>query len=110
LVCFGFVTIFLGLADGGGGDSGGSFFSSTTIFSAARFFDSFLLLPSPSAVRWPHWHCVTYVRMCAGPDSLTSCYTYHSTASISSVAKIENMSLQRVFLQEQSQGKTKIFL
>ena len=72
-VCFGFVAIFLGLVLGGGGDRGGSFFSSMTIFSAARFFDSFLLLPSPSVVSSPHRQHVTYVRMCAGPDSFTSC-------------------------------------
>ena len=72
-VCFGFVAIFLGLVLGGGGDRGGSFFSSMTIFSAARFFDSFLLLPSPSVVSSAHRQHVTYVRICAGPDSFTSC-------------------------------------
>jgi len=59
LVCFGFVTLFLGLVLGGGGDSGGSFFSSITIFSADRFLDNFLLLPSPSVLSSPHRHWVT---------------------------------------------------
>jgi len=69
--------IFFGFAVSGGGDSGGSFFSSTTILSAARFFDNFLLLPSPSDVISPQRHCVTYVLMCAGPDSLMSCFAHH---------------------------------
>jgi len=56
LFCFGFVTIFFGLAVGGSGDSGGSFLSSVTIISAARFLDSFLLLPDPSALSSPHRH------------------------------------------------------
>ena len=51
LVCFGFMTIFLGLAVSGGGESGGSFCSSITMCSADRFLDNFLLLPSPSVLR-----------------------------------------------------------
>lgn len=52
--------------------NGGNFDSSSSIFSAARFFDIFLPLPSPSAVKLPTRHCVTNTFMCGGPFSLST--------------------------------------
>lgn len=52
---------------------GGSFRSSCSTVVAARFFESFLLFPSPSAENSPTDTRVTKLFMCGGPLSLMTC-------------------------------------
>uniref|UniRef100_A0A2M3ZM49 Secreted peptide n=1 Tax=Anopheles braziliensis TaxID=58242 RepID=A0A2M3ZM49_9DIPT len=52
--------------------------SCSSIFSAARFFDSFLPVPSPSVTIVPTLHCVTNTVMCGGPFSLMTSNTTDS--------------------------------
>ena len=51
----------------------GSCLRETSIFVAESFFESFLLLPTPSTTKSPHVHVVWYTFMCAGPDSFETC-------------------------------------
>ena len=56
-------------------ESCGSFFSLSSINSAARFFDTFLLLPSASVRNSPTIHLVTNTFMWGGPDSFVTLAT-----------------------------------